>query len=181
MTPRGVWRICRGGDPSAVAEVSVDRGSIFVTGVLVCRFNRPPLISVSRMNATSLYGHNEPALAVSVAAFAPLTLCFRRSSSWSVMKVTSFPSSGAWRFNCSTSRATAFAKSSVQKVRQPDRERHSHGTSWASMYDLMVLQLRSSNAATSGVESKRRGWQWPPFYGYGVRAAGGYEKRKKWK
>ena len=50
------------------------------------------------------------------------------------------------------------------------------------MYDLMVLQLRTSNAATSGVESKSRGWQWPPFYGCGVGAAGvQYEERKKWK
>ena len=49
------------------------------------------------------------------------------------------------------------------------------------MYDLMVLQLRTSNAATSGVESKSRGWQWPPFYRCGVGAAGRNEERKKWK
>ena len=47
------------------------------------------------------------------------------------------------------------------------------------MYDLMVLQLRTSNAATSGVESKSRGWQWPPFYTCGIRAAGGYDVERE--
>ena len=125
MGPRGVCRIC----PIATPSV---HGSIFVTGVLVCRFKRSSLMSVSRMNVISLYGHRLPAQAVRVAAGAPLTLCFRSSSS-SSMTVTSLPSSGACLFRFSTSSAAAFARGSVQKVLQPVKERHSHGTLCSSI------------------------------------------------
>lgn len=133
MVPRGVWRVCLG--PLALFPA---HGSIFVTGVFVCRFRRSSLISFSRMNAISLYGHRLPAQAVSVAPGAPFTLCFRSCSSSSIT-VTCFPSSGAYRFNSLTSSAAALANAFVQKVLQPVNERHSHGTLWFSMYDLTVL------------------------------------------
>ena len=139
--PRGVCKSCRClfgavvvvvARPSSTTSLSLVHGSIFVTGVFVCRFKRASLISFSRMNVMSLYGHRLPAPVVSVAAGAPFTLCFRSCSS-SVITVTCSPSFGASRFKSLTSSAAALARASVQKVRQPVNERHSHGTSCCSM------------------------------------------------
>lgn len=76
----------------------------------------------------SLYGHRLPAPVVSVAPVAPLTLCFRSSASSFPITETFSPSSGAFRFKFLTSSAATLAKTSVQKVLQPVKERHSHGT-----------------------------------------------------
>ena len=124
MVPRGVRSAC--------LAFSFLQASMLVTGVLVCRFKFFPLISLSRIKAMYLYGHNDPALVVSVAASAPLTL-YSRSSSLLSISVTSLPKSGAASLRCCTSRDTASANDLVQKVRHPTRERHSHGMSCCSM------------------------------------------------
>jgi hypothetical protein len=88
------------------------------------------------------------------------TRCFFRSSllrrivTWSAMSGLSV----------AISRSASSIAVSVQKVRQPDTSRHSHGTSLSFMYDRTVATLRSSKAATSEPRSQRRGWQCPPFY-----------------
>lgn len=122
MIPRSVC--------NKVPGMSLQR-SILVTGVFVCRSSFPSLISFSRMNAMSLYGHKLAAAAVSVAPGAPFTLRSLRSSSFSTT-VTSFPSSGASCFSLSTSSAAAPASGFVQNVLQPVTERHSHGTPFSS-------------------------------------------------
>ena len=130
IVPRGVCRICLG--PASRPLAFSVHGSIFVTGVFVCRFKRPSLISFSRMKAMSLYGQRLPAPAVSVAPAAPFTRCFRSSISSSIT-VTCLPISGASRFKSLTSSAAALVNGFVQKVLQPVTERHSHGTSFSLM------------------------------------------------
>ena len=134
MVPLEVWR--RDRRPfSSLGRFS--GGSSFVTGVLVCRFSFLVFIRFSNMKAISLYGQRLPAVAVRVAAGAPLTRNLRRVSA-SIMMFTSFPRSGASCFNFSTSFAAALARASVQKVLQPGRERHSQGMLFSSMKDLTV-------------------------------------------
>ena len=135
MMPLEVWRRDR---PPFSSLGRFSEGSSFVTGVLVCRFSFLSLINLSNMKAISLYGQRLPAVAVRVAAGAPLTRNLLRRVSASVMMFTSFPRSGASCFNFSTSFAAALARAVVQKVLQPGRERHSQGMSFSSMKDLTV-------------------------------------------
>ena len=74
MVPREVWRACLAF--AYVVRSDDEEGEMLVTGVSVCRFSFLSRMSFSRMKAMYLYGHREPAFAVSVAAGASLTRSF---------------------------------------------------------------------------------------------------------
>jgi hypothetical protein len=77
---------------------------------------------------------------------------------------TPFPIRGASFLSSWTASIASASNGSVQKVRQPVTERYSQDIFLERMYDATSVQFLSSNAAISGVRSKRRGWRWPPFY-----------------
>lgn len=135
-----------------------------MTGVCVCRFSFDLRMRDSRMWETYLYGHRLAAPWVSVAPGQLFATRCLRSSALSVAMSTPFPIFGASFLSSWTASIASASNGSVQKVRQPVTERYSQDIFLERMYDATSAQFLTSNAAISGVRSKRRGWRWPPFY-----------------
>lgn len=108
---------------------------------------------------TYLYGHSCPAPSVRV-----MPKQFGLTRSWLIALVSPASTIETWEARSGRcfarfciSALTALKTSACQNVRHPLTERHSHGTSCSSMYDLTASTFLTSNPATSGVRSNSNG------------------------